>query len=238
MFYLRLIALAIWVVIACALGTVLSFLRFGNIDNSRVAGRLIGFCNKIAGFKLEVQGVDIAYNHRPCIFACNHQSAFDVPIYGSFVPGNTVVVGKKELIYIPFFGLLFLAVGNLFIDRSNRRAAMKSLEKVSMAIRERSISVFIFPEGTRNREGRGLLPFKKGAFYMAIDAQVPVVPMVTMELAGIFNFKNRILKSGTTIKVRVLDPISTKGKTKDDVDQIMEECHQKMLQALREISSA
>src|SRR6185437_9234683 len=139
--------------------------------------------------------------HQPCIYVANHQGSLDIATFGSFYPRKTVVIAKKEILYLPVLNLYFKAAGNLLIDRGNRSRAVASLAKAVRAIREKGASVWIFPEGTRNRTADPILPLKKGAFHMAIEAQVPVVPVICAPIRGILDWK--AVRSGGVLRVRV-----------------------------------
>lgn len=94
-------------------------------------------------------------------------------------------------------------------------------------------SVFIFPEGTRSYyDYPDMLSFKKGAFHLAVQAQVPIVPVVVANYSNILSVKRKVFRAGT-IPVRVLEPVSTKGKTKGDVDALLQEVREKMLETLK-----
>ncbi len=101
---------------------------------------------------------------------------------GAVQPG-VVAVGKKSLLWLPFFGLIFWLSGNVLIDRSNRSRAIGTIGQVVERIKNRGTSIWMFPEGTRSK-GRGLLPFKAGAFHTAVQAEVPVVPIVCSSYFG------------------------------------------------------
>lgn len=88
------------------------------------------------------------------------------------MPPNTVSVGKKSLKWIPLFGLFFGISGNIYIDRSDRKQAINSFNEAIPRIKSNKLNIWLFPEGTRG-DSKALLPFKKGAFHLAIDAQVP-----------------------------------------------------------------
>src|SRR4051812_25817790 len=101
------------------------------------------------------------------------------------------------------------------------------------------MSLWLFPEGTRARLATAdLLPFKKGAFHLAIQAQVPIVPIVVANYANIYNSKKHIFSVGH-MRVRVLPPIETKGRTDshEDVEALLNATRDAMLEALKEISS-
>src|SRR4029079_18657026 len=94
------------------------------------------------------------------------------------------------------------------------------------------LCIAMMPEGTRNKEGKGLLPFKKGPFHLAILAQVPIIPVVSSPLKDIASWKYKVLKGGT-IHMTVLPPIPTKGMTDGDVDRLSNTVREKMLAVLK-----
>src|SRR5690606_10645483 len=141
----------------------------------RVISRLV---QPVLGLTVKVQGQTNLTAARPCVFVVNHQSTFDVPILSSIFPEETVLVAKKELRKIPLFGWLYAATGNILIDRGHNARAVQRLREAQEAIRDRGVSVWIFPEGTRGRVSGELLPFKRGAFHLAIGTGVPIVPVV------------------------------------------------------------
>ena len=111
----------------------------------------------------------------PCIYAANHQSQFDIPALVLTMPADFRMVAKRSLLYIPIFGWALWLAGFIFIDRSNRDQAIRTLKRAAKRLR-RGTSIVVFAEGTRSPDGR-LLPFKRGGFVLAIEAGVPVVPV-------------------------------------------------------------
>ena len=121
----------------------------------------------------------------------------------------------------------------VFIERSSRSQAFAAFDKAAEQMHSDRQSVYIFPEGTRSYyDHPDLLPFKKGAFHLAIQAQVPIVPIVVANYSNILDFKNRIFRAGT-IPITILEPIPTKGKTKNDVDALTLEVRELMLKELQ-----
>ena len=121
----------------------------------------------------------------------------------------------------------------VFIERSSRTQAFAAFDAAAGQMHTNKQSVYIFPEGTRSYyDHPDLLPFKKGAIHLAIQAQVPVVPIVVANYSNVLNMKKKVFRSGT-IPIRVLEPISTKGKTKDDVQALLDEVREKMLSELK-----
>ena len=112
---------------------------------------------------------------RPCVYVANHQSQFDIPALVLAMPAEFRMVAKRELLHIPIFGWALWLAGFVFIDRTDRDRAIERLEKTVRILRK-GISVVVFAEGTRSRDGR-LLPFKKGGFILALKAGLPIVPV-------------------------------------------------------------
>ncbi|KAL9636418.1 MAG: hypothetical protein Q9164_002838 [Protoblastenia rupestris] len=171
-------------------------------------------------------------NTRPCVIIGNHQSALDILLLGVVWPLYCSVTAKSSLRYVPFLGWFMALSGTVFIDRKNRDSAIQAFDAAATEMREARQSVFIFPEGTRsNAKGPELGAFKKGAFHLAIRAQVPVVPVVCANYHGVLSIKERRFRAGR-IPVKVLPPIETKGLTAADVDRLTNETREVMLREL------
>ncbi|KAF2768301.1 acyltransferase-domain-containing protein [Teratosphaeria nubilosa] len=170
---------------------------------------------------------------RPAVFVGNHQTELDVLFLGHMFPKYCSVTAKKSLKFVPFLGWFMALSKTVFIERSSRDQAVAAFAKAAEQMHSAKQSVYIFPEGTRSYSDHpDLLPFKKGAFHLAVQAQVPIVPVVVANYSNILNMKRKIFRAGT-IPVKVLEPISTKGKGKEDVDALLEEVREKMLAELR-----
>jgi 1-acyl-sn-glycerol-3-phosphate acyltransferase len=156
---------------------------------------------------------------KPYIFAMNHQSLFDIVAAFVAIPVNIRFIAKKILRLIPFLGWYMMATGMVFIDRQRRDDAFKSLEEACQKIRS-GISILVYPEGTRSRDGL-ILPFKKGPFVMAIQAGVPIVPVA---IEGCQNLLERdsLRIQGGRVDIVLGQPIPTAGLTMDDRDALME----------------
>jgi len=190
---------------------------------------LIGKGSKIIlGVEYEVDVNFNFVNDRPSVIIANHQNIFDIFMISYLEPRYTVSLGKKELLYIPLFGIFYYLTGNVLINRKNRTKAMSSMRKVRKTINEKKLNIIIMPEGTRNR-GKGLLPFKKGAFFTAINSQVPIVPLCFSSWDNNINLNQ--LKSGI-IKISSLPPISTRGLSNSDLTDLLKTTHEQMAQKL------
>jgi lysophosphatidate acyltransferase len=218
------------------------------------------------GVKFDIldNGLEILNSTRPVVIISNHQTELDVLLLGWIWPRHCSVTAKKSLRNVPFLGWFMTLSGTIFIDRVDRSQAMKAFEGAAKAMKEKQQSVLIFPEGTRSYPTEPmLLPFKKGAFHLAVQAGVPIVPVVAENYSHVLNVKARRFNSGT-IRVKgmflwrlgrfprqggrrltldlVLDPIPTKDLTPADVDHLTQDTRDKMLNALiamgRDLQSA
>ncbi len=165
------------------------------------------------GAKLVVHGAENVDPKRPTIYVANHQSTIDIPAHFMSVPVNFRYVAKSQLRWVPFIGWYLWLAGHVLIDRSNRRAAISSLDAAAKRIRG-GVSIFLYPEGTRSDDGR-VLPFKKGPFALALQARVPICP-VTIEGSGKIMPKNSWNITPGTIHVKIGAPIDTTGFATED----------------------
>lgn len=219
-------------VFAAVLGTVYAVIRWGNLNTNRHSARLFSWgALKILGIKLRLKGEEYLEGSQPCVYVANHQSALDVATFGAIYPSRTLVIGKKELLWLPFFGLYFIAAGNILINRQKRVKAILNLSHAVKAVQNRLASIWIFPEGTRSRGKVELLPFKKGAFMLAIQAGVPLVPIVCAPLETLMDGKTRKFRKGT-LTIQILPPIQTHPRQLEDLDLLIQEVREKMLKAI------
>lgn len=150
----------------------------------------------------------------------NHQSVLDIPaIFIAMDKTPIAFAAKRELFKWPFLGWYLSMAGFVEVDRSNRRRAMESYAKAARQIREEGARVIVYPEGTRSVDG-SVLPFKKGAFALAIEAQAPVVP-IAVDGAQRAVRKHTVRLHGHKIRVVVGAPIETKGLTVDQRDELL-----------------
>lgn len=229
---LRLVAVSVCATAATLLCFLLTPFFWKSPRLNFLYGHLISFPARLfMGWRVTVEGEEHLKSAAPCIIAANHQSNWDVFTYVPVLPSNTIVLGKKELGWLPFFGLIFRGSDNILIDRKHRRHAMESLIEAKKALIEKNYSIWVFPEGTRNRGKTLLLPFKRGAFHMAIQAQRPLVPIVHTPLHFYFQESKFKILHGK-IHIKVLPPVPTAGLTPKDLDALVQKVRQQMLEAL------
>lgn len=179
----------------------------------------------ICGIRVKVIDRHKVDKNQSYIFACNHTSNLDTMIF----PRSSIFalrpLAKKEIKKIPVMGYLFDKAG-IFVDRSSAESRSESMKAMKNLI-DRGVSVFIFPEGTRNRTDKPLGPFYNGAFRLAIESGIPIVPVVMTNVRRMMSEKTIWMKPG---KATVIyhDPISTEGYTMDDVEKLRDKVYQVM----------
>lgn len=227
----RIFIIVICCILICILGTLYSFIRFRNPSNVGIFARWFGRLHPLFGLKVEHRFPANADKVGRCIYIGNHQNNYDMVTISYMVMPRTVSVGKKSLIWVPFFGILYWATGNIFLDRDNRSKAHNTMSELARRINEDNLSIWMFPEGTRSR-GRGLLPFKTGAFHAAIAAGVPIVPVVCSTTHNKIDL-NR-WDNGTVI-CEMLEPIDVSGYSRENVRELAEYCHDVMQNRVAEL---
>jgi 1-acyl-sn-glycerol-3-phosphate acyltransferase len=180
---------------------------------------------KICGYSLEVEGWEKIDPHRTYMFVANHTNMLDLPVTGFFLQHYYKTLVKKELKYVPIFGFL-IKISSVKVDRSNPESRKRSTQIIVDELL-RGISFMIFPEGTRNKTGLPLKSFYSGAFKTAVMAQVPVVPMVYLDHRYLQPVTGYRFYPGH-IRVRILDPVETKGMEYEDADVLQERIYRDM----------
>ncbi|MEL7312342.1 MAG: HAD-IB family hydrolase [Pseudomonadota bacterium] len=184
----------------------------------------------LIGMDLKIRGEANLWQQRPAVFVFNHQSKADLLVILKLLRQDVAGVGKKELRNMPIIGQVLELGGAVLIDRKNSRSAIEAMKPLVDVMQNEGKSVVIAPEGTRSVTGK-LLPFKKGAFHLARQAGVPIVPVVihnSMDVApkGDFVFRP------ATVVVDVLKPISTKRWTAKNMARHVDEVRQLFLDTL------
>ena len=233
-----------------ASNAIRTFLGFGTIIPAAVAGVLSGLQSgswrdgvnsmigvvgdigtRVSGIKVVVKGEEHLWSHRPAVFLFNHQSNADFLIAAKLLKKDVVAIAKKELERSPI-GPFFKAAGVIFIDRKNREKAIEAM-KPAIDVLRNGTSIAIAPEGTRSYDYQ-LGPFKKGAFHLAMQAGVPIVPMVIKNAHDIMARGNAILQPGI-VEVVILPPISTDDWDKHSLDKNIADIRNQYLEELGQI---
>ncbi|AXN32597.1 1-acylglycerol-3-phosphate O-acyltransferase [Vibrio coralliilyticus] len=230
---IRLILAAIFVVFTTLFALIYCLFSPRNPKHVYFFCRWFNQLHKLIGLKLIQRGLDRAPTPANSVYISNHQSVYDFVTAPGMLRPRTVSLGKKDLLWIPFFGQLYWITGNILINRENKSQARDTIKQVEKAIHQRDLSVWVYPEGTRSK-GRGLLPFKTGAFRMAIEAGVPITPMCVSTTHNKIDLNRR--DNGVVIS-EMLEPIDVSGYKIEDARKLAEHCHTLMASKIKELDN-
>lgn len=207
-----------------------------NVKNSLTAAQILKHVTKVIDIKWELRNGKVLVEDRGAVIVANHQSTIDV--LGMFniwhMMDKVASIARKEIFYVWPFGLAAYLAGVVFIDRNSPKEAYKQLQVTTDVMVKNKTKIFLFPEGTRNKDFTSLLPFKKGAFAIAVAAQVPILPIVYSPYYFI-NRSKYIFNRGHVI-IQCLEPIPTEGLTMNDVPELMARVRTTMENAYKELS--
>lgn len=189
-----------------------------------------------------IMGVDVKVENerylenKPYIIVSNHQSALDVLMLGRVFPKGCTMTAKKSLKYAPFLGWFMALSGTLFLERTDRQKSVETLNRSLEVLKEEKRALWIFPEGTRSyTTNLTMLPFKKGAFHLARQGKLPIVPVVVSNTSTLMNPKWKVFNRGCIV-VRVMKPIATDNLSVEEVGNFSEDIRDKMLIELQDLS--
>uniref|UniRef100_A0A8C3MDW3 1-acyl-sn-glycerol-3-phosphate acyltransferase n=1 Tax=Geospiza parvula TaxID=87175 RepID=A0A8C3MDW3_GEOPR len=188
----------------------------------------------IFGIQIVVKGKENLRTKKPFVLVLNHQTSLDILVMMEILPRRCVPIAKKEILYMGTFGLACWLAGVIFIDRKRREESIGTLTEVAHSLHKDNLRVLIFPEGTRNHGG-SMLPFKRGAFQLAVKAQVPIIPVVLSSYDNFYNQKEKKFTPGK-MTIQILPEVETLGLGPDDVPKLTEQVRDSMLSAYQGIS--
>ena len=227
---IRLILAAVFIVFTTLFALVYCLFSPRNPKHVYFFCRWFNQLQRIVGVKLIHRGLENAPTPEKSVYISNHQSIYDFVTDGMLRP-RTVSLGKKDLLlWLPFFGQLYWITGNILINRENKSQARDTIKQVAEAIHQRDLSVWVYPEA--RSKGRGLLPFKTGAFRMAIEAGVPITPMCVSTTHNKINLNRR--NNGIVI-AEMLEPIDVSNYKLEDARKLALHCHQLMSAKINEL---
>jgi len=204
-FFARLLASYISLVACACYGVIASiFLRlvgYGKISQWATARAFKYTMRLTTGVRFEIEDPNNYLNTtRPAVFIGNHQTELDVLMLGCIFPKYCSVTAKSSLKNMPFLGWFMRLSGTVFIDRANSSSARHAMAGAAEEIQRDRQSVYMFPEGTRSYAKEPmLLPFKKGAFHLAVQAGVPIVPVVVANYSDILYVQSWKFNSGSIL---------------------------------------
>ena len=218
------------VVPSVSAGLIAGVVNRSRREGVNIAGSLWGdLAASLAGVDMRVEGEENLWSRRPAVFIFNHQSGIDAVLMAKLVRRDMTAVSKQEVRHNPIFGPIFRAAGIVFIDRGDPVKAIRALEPAVRALRE-GLSIVIAPEGTRSSTPR-LGRFKKGAFHMAMQAGVPIVPVVFRNALDALP-KHGLVVRPATVEAVVLPPVETSTWTRATLDAEIEAIRDRYLEVL------
>ncbi len=169
----------------------------------------------ISGVKTKIIGLENIDRNHSYIVVSNHQSYFDIPVILGYIPLSVRMLAKKELFRIPIFGWAIYIAGHISLDRGKGKKAIVSLKKAAEKIKKKKFSIVVYPEGTRSHDGE-VKRFKKGAFRLAIESKLPVLPVSIIGSKRVMSKHSFRINKGE-IKIIIGKPIITTDIMKDDI---------------------
>jgi putative phosphoserine phosphatase / 1-acylglycerol-3-phosphate O-acyltransferase len=185
----------------------------------------------IAGIQLTIKGEEQLWSHRPAVFILNHQSNADLLIAIKLIKKDARGVAKKELQKMPVIGQILEAAGTIFLDRTDKEKSINALKPAIESLKN-GTSIVIFPEGTRSYDYT-LGKFKKGAFHLAMEAGVPIVPIVLKNAHDVMP-RGKNVFNPTLVEVIVLEPVMTHEWTKENLDENINQIRSRFLKELNQ----
>lgn len=216
------------------LGTVSLITSFfdGSGNTQHAVARIWGKTLLAAGFlRVRAEGLEKLDPRAAYVFVANHSSYMDIPALLARLPHQFRFFAKKGLFQIPFLGWHLRRAGHLEVDRSSPRASLKTMSQGARIVRERGVSVLLFPEG--GRSPHALREFKEGAAYIAIKAGVPAVPIALVGMRRILPMGSIHIRSGRAV-LRVGDPIPTADMTIADRGALNQRLYEEIARLLEE----
>ncbi|KNE68254.1 1-acylglycerol-3-phosphate O-acyltransferase [Allomyces macrogynus ATCC 38327] len=246
-YYIKLTHYGLVTVVAATYGLLLAlfaklFDKDLRLDISYYVGRVMVTLGSIVlGVDCVVSGGEFLENPEfQAVLVGNHQATLDMITMSAIFPRHCTVMAKKSLRAVPVLGAFMAATHAVFVDRGNSAKARQAMDKAIKEMNAKKLSLFVYPEGTRARtRERTMLPFKKGAFHLAVQAQIPIVPVVFSAYDDIFDSKAKSFVGGT-VHIKVLPPIPTEGIAIDDketINELLTETREMMIATYIDISA-
>ncbi|XP_052229202.1 1-acyl-sn-glycerol-3-phosphate acyltransferase alpha-like isoform X2 [Dreissena polymorpha] len=224
---------------ACVMGIasvvcLYGWIRPGDVNNHWFIIWSMVHVQNLFGIEVEVRNRENLESDKPYILVINHQSSLDCIGIAEVLPKRCCLLVKRELMWLGPLGIAAQLCGTVFVDRLNHEKALNTMKQTAGIILKKNVKLLVFPEGTRNHEG-SLMPFKKGAFHLAVQAQIPIVPVVFSSYSEFYNKKDRKFTTGKFI-ITCLPSISTRGMTAADVTDLTENVRKQMLETFNQTS--
>jgi 1-acyl-sn-glycerol-3-phosphate acyltransferase len=180
---------------------------------------------RTVGARVRVHGAESLRAGQSYVFLSTHQSYMDIPVMLGYLPAQLRIAAKREVFRIPFLGWHMQRAGHIAINRASTEEAIGTLRRAASEVRP-GVSVFLYPEGTRSRDG-ALQPFKKGGFKFALQTGLPVVPVTIVGTRAMLPRDSIIFRPGP-VEMYLDAPIPTAGLSDADLPALMEQVRRAM----------
>ncbi|PSL48157.1 1-acyl-sn-glycerol-3-phosphate acyltransferase [Chitinophaga niastensis] len=180
----------------------------------------------LIGCPVRRKGLEHFATGQTYVIVCNHNSLIDVPVTTAGIPGPNKTLAKASMAKIPLFSVLY-NIGGILVDRSSEESRKNSVIEMKHAL-SLGMHMLLYPEGTRNRTGNPLKPFYDGAFALAIDTQLPLIPSLLMHTKKILPAGKKMFAWPHHIDYHFLPPVPTTGMTRDDVPALRDKVFKQM----------
>lgn len=239
LYYIR-STLAVVVLCGCALYGVTASIVLTLVGKQHLAQWATARCfyysmALVLGIDVKVENEHYLEN-KPYIIVSNHQSALDILMLGRVFPQGCTITSKKSLKYTPFLGWFMTLSGTLFLERADRQKSVETLNRSLEVLKREKRSLWIFPEGTRSYStSLNILPFKKGAFHLARQGKIPVIPVVVSNTSTLMNPKWKVFNRGCIV-ARIMKPVPTDHLGAEDVGKFSEALREDMISELQDLA--
>jgi len=221
--------------ISALLAVPLALLVSPRLANLWVAVRWGRALTRLAPVHVQIEGRDEIDPQQSYVVVANHQSQFDIPVIYGWIGLDLRWVAKAELSRIPFVAAGCRAIGHVFINRSDPEQARTAINRAVSRL-EPGTGLMFFAEGTRSRTGE-LLAFKKGAFRVAVDQQLPVLPVTVVNTRKVLPAKSLRIRPGR-VRLIVHPPLETRGLSQGHCGELRRRCHAAIAGALPQGSAS
>jgi 1-acyl-sn-glycerol-3-phosphate acyltransferase len=195
---------------------------------SRMIARTVGARVRVFGSKALRAGDSY-------VFLSTHQSYMDIPVMLGYLPAQLRIAAKREVFLIPFLGWHMRRAGHISINRGSTEEAVAALRRAAREIRP-GVSPFLYPEGTRTRDG-SLQPFKKGGFRLALESGLPIVPVTILGTRGLLPRDSFVFRPGP-VEMHLDPPIPTAGLDESDLPTLMQKVRDAMTKHFEEVQKS
>jgi 1-acyl-sn-glycerol-3-phosphate acyltransferase len=189
---------------------------------------------RTVGARVRVIGSEALLAGDSYVFLSTHQSYMDIPVMLGYLPAQLRIAAKREVFLIPFLGWHMRRAGHISINRGSTAEAVAALRRAAREIRP-GVSPFLYPEGTRTRDG-SLQPFKKGGFRLALESGLPIVPVTILGTRALLPRDSFVFRPGP-VEMHLDPPIPTAGLDETDLPALMQKVRDAMTKHFDEVQS-